>query len=391
MAKGDKSSIAILHHLRWISALLVGYSHIRQNLLLDYADLRYPGILDKAIFAFANFGHAGVIIFFVLSGYLVGGKAVALFQLEAIATEWPHFLADRFSRIFVVLLPTLLLCFLLLLFLRIEAPNAVFMKSGHWGWAMKYAIDGDFSLFRWLNAICLLNELNASTLYIDSPLWSLTYEWFYYMAALGVVLALRKVLSPASLLIMGYAAALFAWALISNREILFLGLVWSMGAVANIAFKQRVLEHPALQKLGIFLVLGLLVIVRFMSLNDLLLGAAVAFMIAHRNWAEWRGGEHWGKKLAAFSYSFYLVHFPITILVLGFLYRFDHLRHRLPLDAKGIGIAFATLVGAIVFARIFACLTEDRTRAVRNLLWRPAARLPNPLPPNATNERIQKA
>lgn len=393
MSQGRKSSIAILHHLRWISALLVAYSHIRQNLLLDYTDLRHPGILGKAIFAFANFGHAGVIIFFVLSGYLVGGKAIALFYSDFVTTEWPHFLADRFSRIFMVLWPALLCCFLLLLLLHAEAPGAAFMKSARWGWAMPNAIDGDFSSFRWLNAIFLLNEFNSSTLDIDSPLWSLAYEWFYYMAALGAVLALRKVFSPASLLVICYAAALFLWALIFHREILYLGLVWLMGAVANIAFKRRMLTNPIYLWAGIGLFLGLLglMLIRFMILNDLVLGTAVAFLIAHRNWAEWRGGEHWGEKLSAFSYSFYVVHFPITILVLGALYRFDHLQHRLALDAKGIGIAVGTLAGAIVFARIFAFFTEKRTRFVRNLLWPKGPRQTPSLPQNANLESIQEA
>lgn len=372
MDQSRKASITVLHHMRWVAAFMVAYSHVRQNLLVDYADLPHPGIVDKLLFAFSNYGFAGVIIFFVLSGFLVGEKAIGLFNSPAIATEWPYFLADRFSRIFVVLWPTLLLCLVLLLFLFAAAANAPFMTAAHWGWAMQQPIESDSSPFRWFNAAVLLNEFNSETLTLDSPLWSLAYEWFYYMAALGIVLALRRVHSPAALAIIAYAAVLFVAALVNNREILYLGVVWLLGVGANVLFRQHVLKIPFLRWLGLALVIGSLIAVRFMTVNPLVLGAAVAFMIAHCGWAQWRGGARWGEKLASFSYSFYLVHFPITLLVLGLLYRFDHLRHRLPLDAKGIGIAFATLAGAIVFARLFAFCTEDRTRMVRNWLWRPA-------------------
>ncbi len=101
------------------------------------------------------------------------------------------------------------------------------------------------------------------------------------------------------------------------------------------------------------------------------LGALISFMIAHRGWADWRRGSVWGEKLAAFSYSFYVVHFPITVVVLGLLFRLGGIRHRLPLDAKGLAVALATLAVAIVFARIFAFFTEDRTLAVRHIMLGP--------------------
>jgi peptidoglycan/LPS O-acetylase OafA/YrhL len=373
-----------MHHLRWIAALLVGYSHIRQNLLVDYSGLRHPGIVDKAIFALANYGHAGVVIFFVLSGYLVGGKAISLFQSDSVATEWQHFFADRFSRIFVVLLPALILSFAVLLYLRTEAANAPFMTSAHWGWAMSAPIDSDFSLRRWVSASILLNEFISKSLAVDSPLWSLAYEWFYYMAALGLVLAARKVFSLAALVAITYAAVLFALALIFNSHILFLGLLWLFGVIAKVVFDRHFLKRSFAQWLGITLFLGLMVVDRVVSVNDMLLGFAVAFMIAHSKWADWRAGERWGMRLAAFSYSFYVVHFPITLFVLGLLYQFDHIQRRLPLDGKGLAIAGGTLVATIISSRIFAFFTEDRTGFIRRKIWLPATKEPVTLPQDSS-------
>jgi peptidoglycan/LPS O-acetylase OafA/YrhL len=380
MSQAPKPSITILNHLRWLAALMVAYSHVRQNILIDHSDVPHPGLFDQVMFFFDAYGHAGVIIFFVLSGFLVGGKAITLLESKSIATEWPHFLADRFSRIFVVLWPALLLCLALLRLLHGLAPNAPFMTSGDWGWAMQYPLNGDFSIFRWVNAALLLNQFNAITPNINSPLWSLAYEWLYYMAALGIVLVVRRVFSRASLLVIGYAATLFIWALVFNHLCLVYGCIWLLGVGSGFVFNRSWLTSEALWRVGIAAFFIAFFLARWGLSKDFLLGSVVAFMIANRNWAEWRYFERLGKELASFSYSFYLVHFPFTVLVLGLLFHFGHLRHRLPPDANGIGIAAATLLGAGFFAKLFALCTEDRTPLVRRWLWRSPAGRADSLP-----------
>jgi peptidoglycan/LPS O-acetylase OafA/YrhL len=62
--------------MRWLAAFMVAISHIRQNILLDYVNVKHPSILDKLIFAVTAYGHAGVVVFFVLSGFLVGGLLI---------------------------------------------------------------------------------------------------------------------------------------------------------------------------------------------------------------------------------------------------------------------------------------------------------------------------
>jgi peptidoglycan/LPS O-acetylase OafA/YrhL len=97
---------------------------------------------------------------------------------------------------------------------------------------------------------------------------------------------------------------------------------------------------------------------------------ATAFVIANRDWASWKMGASWGDKLAGFSYSFYLTHFPVTVAVLGILYRCGITAQRLPLNGVSLAIMLFTFAAAVSAARLFAFVTEDRTRDIRNLLLR---------------------
>jgi peptidoglycan/LPS O-acetylase OafA/YrhL len=54
--------------------------HLRNAMLVDYAELVHPSIAIKIFYAITSFGHQAVMIFFVLSGYFVGGGRVALWS-----------------------------------------------------------------------------------------------------------------------------------------------------------------------------------------------------------------------------------------------------------------------------------------------------------------------
>ena len=59
--------------LRGLSALVVCLGHLRNAILVDGSDLIHPSITLKAFYFITGFGHQAVMVFFVLSGYFVGG------------------------------------------------------------------------------------------------------------------------------------------------------------------------------------------------------------------------------------------------------------------------------------------------------------------------------
>jgi peptidoglycan/LPS O-acetylase OafA/YrhL len=377
-------SVAFLHHLRWLAAAAVAVSHIRQNLIAGNEQEAHHGILTTVVFSVSDFGGAAVMVFFVLSGFLVGGKALDLFQSSSVARDWPHFLVDRFSRTFVVLWPALALAGGAMLLLRVIAPDAPFMTSAHWGPALYRPINGDISVQSWLGAAALVNGLASPMLQINGPLWSLAFEWFYYMAALALILGIRGVFSVGAVGIMVYAVILLGLGLIFNSDMIVWTLVWLMGVASRFAFDREVLRGAVLRIGALVILLTILVENHMHGVSNLLIGLATAFVIANRDWASWKMGASWGEKLAGFSYSFYLTHFPITIAILGILYRCGITAQRLPLNGVSLFIMLLTFASAVGVARLFALVTEDRTRDVRDLLLRQFkldTRRPNTLPP----------
>ena len=100
-----------LRFLLWVSALAVLVGHLRAFLFVPYPHVQSPGFLLKLFYLLTGFGHEAVMVFFVLSGYLVGSGVVE--KVRAGVFSWKPYLVNRISRLYPVLLGTLLLAWLL--------------------------------------------------------------------------------------------------------------------------------------------------------------------------------------------------------------------------------------------------------------------------------------
>src|ERR1700753_961671 len=71
----NKALSHFLNFSRALAAVLVLFFHIRTALVVPYDSLQVHNWLTRTLFAATSFGHDAVIIFFVLSGYLVGARS----------------------------------------------------------------------------------------------------------------------------------------------------------------------------------------------------------------------------------------------------------------------------------------------------------------------------
>jgi peptidoglycan/LPS O-acetylase OafA/YrhL len=363
----------LLAHLRWISALAVVLSHVSQDILSkpNYSPQinRFPDKLQmKDIFRPDGFGHAAVVVFFVLSGFLVGGKLIELWHSDNLRLDWWRFFVDRVARIFTVLWPAALFTALILVALIFLAPDAPFVRQGGWAYDLTAPLTSDLSLKKWLGVITVTNELLVPTITVNGPLWSLSYEWSYYMLALAAVLALRSYSSPGALAIIAYGAVLLLLALHNQPDVLFAGISWLAGWVARMAFDRNLMRGWILQALGPLLVVTILIVDHRHPLPDPVLGIALAVMIAHPRWTDFTFAARTGTKLANFSYSLYLTHFPVLLALMAVLNAIGLLPKPLPHTLRSGAIAAAMTLIIILCARCFAWLTEDRTIAVRKFI-----------------------
>jgi peptidoglycan/LPS O-acetylase OafA/YrhL len=337
----------------------------------------------------SGYGHAAVIVFFVISGFLVGGRAYDLMVSDDVRTDWTIFLIDRFTRIFLVLIPALAVTAIALAVLVSLHPVEPFLFGRDDGYSLPTPMADDFHWERWFGAVFLVNGFMTPTLNSNAPLWSLAYEWFYYIAALTFVLLYRRVFTRGGLLLVAYATVLLVLSILCNSDIVLSGFIWLLGGAARLALRYRLVSSRLTQYLGISFVLALTVTERFHEVPGIIWGVGIAFMIANTRWTDWHVAPKLADRLAGFSYSLYVTHFPVMLVSMGILYTVGVLPHRLPYSSSSVAIMFGILIATIIVARGFAYFTEDRTKSVRNRLLRFVQKGENPGTP--TEDQNKKA
>ena len=88
--------------LRGLAALDVAAAHLRSQLYPAFELVEEPPVLFMGIAFMAGFAHLSVVVFFVLSGWLVGGSL-----LDRIVGERAlrNYAIDRITRLWIVLVP----------------------------------------------------------------------------------------------------------------------------------------------------------------------------------------------------------------------------------------------------------------------------------------------
>lgn len=202
-----------LDALRFIAAFMVLLSHARNTFFPAFGDLPVgqQNIFSMAFTMFCRMGHEAVIVFFVLSGFLVGGRGFERMKNDTMNVG--SYAIDRFARI----IPPLLAAIIFYYITSLVIPGTPF------SWVT--AIGNLFSL----QGICCKS--------LVSPFWSLSYEvWFYIiLGALAVLLKAKK----DGKIILGlivFVAATSVFVLGLKMHYL---LIWMMGAVAYLARPQK--------------------------------------------------------------------------------------------------------------------------------------------------------
>ena len=126
--QNTKSHYYWLDALRFIAAFMVLLSHARNTFFPAYADLPagQHNIFSMAFTMFCRMGHEAVIVFFVLSGFLVGGRGLE--RIQGGSMNVGSYAIDRFARI----CPPPPCGYFVLLYNEFSHTwNAIFMGNGH--------------------------------------------------------------------------------------------------------------------------------------------------------------------------------------------------------------------------------------------------------------------
>jgi peptidoglycan/LPS O-acetylase OafA/YrhL len=317
---------AHLDLVRGLAAAAVAFQHLRSLLLLDWPQTTEHSYFAAIFYFLGKFGHPAVIVFFVLSGFLVGSSGLR--SVEKRTWSLPRFLLHRFLRLEIVLLPALLIG-LLCDSAGMHLFNALLYKGGwhllvHWG-------PVDLSWRTFLGNAAFVQGILVPTFGSNSPLWSLSYEfWYYVLFGLLATAAVRNARLWVRVLmaLLAIGVSWFAgFAIVSLAPLWFLGLgiyLLPRRELSNQARRWLVVTTTLVFLTFVGLVYGtrapIEVLTRPLTI-DLVTGilfSLMLFAILHANEAQprYRQTAHW---IAAPTYTLYTNHMPAMTLLLAWI------------------------------------------------------------------------
>lgn len=349
--------------LRALAAATVLLSHWRALLFVDYPALHAHRLLLAIPYVISGAGHQAVIIFFVLSGYLIGSSVVR--NLRRGRWEWREYLFQRLTRLWIVLLPALVLC-ALLDGVGLASHLAPLLYHGEVRNHVTPDVAATHGLREFVSNMFFLQQTSSPTYGSDGPLWSLANEFWYYLMFPCALIAIRRGVRWWSRLLHGMALVLMLMLL--SHAIVGLFPAWLAGAA--LAF----FDLPALPRWSRPVVIAAYVPVFFFfakahfipyRFSDYLLTAAtiplMLCLLSYRSAAEETRWVGVARRSAGFSYTVYLVHVPFLTLVTALLLH----NSRWQPSAEHFGAALGILALAVAYAYGVASLTEFHTTELR--------------------------
>jgi len=345
-----------LDTVRVLAAFSVVFTHLRQFFLVPYAQAGH-GVLVDFLYIDHYLARAGVMCFFVLSGYLVGTSVIR--SIAAGRWSWRDYLTQRLTRLEIVLIPSLLLTAVL----------------DHFGNQISSVYTQDMERYTWLNfggcALFLQHLLDRVTPFgCNGPLWSLSYEFWYYVlfAAIAVMLSGKTRFLPMAVLT---AALLY----LMKGPILELFPCWCGGVLAGYLGQTVPLRSAALRRLLVAVsVVSIFIVVLAAGAHriqgnaaDYALSALTVLLIWACLCSQQRAGRYAViiTLFSEFSYSLYLTHSPVlrfleSVWLGNTLWKPDTLHTVLLIVPFLIAMAFAYL-----FYRLFEANTDRARRWIK--------------------------
>jgi peptidoglycan/LPS O-acetylase OafA/YrhL len=382
--------------LRTVAAVLVVLSHARALFFRDFADVPHTPV-TSAFYVVTGLGHQAVMVFFVLSGFWVGGSVIGAVRQGTFG--WADYAIRRLSRLWVVVLPGILLtagC----AFATLHFFGNSDVAQGDPGYHDVAAADLESRLgpVAALGNAFFLQGIHVPTYGSNGPLWSLSYEFWYYAMFPLLVLALlasRSWVRVLSVLLLAGCAALVGW------DVMAYFPVWLLGAAVAMAQPRlrSLTERMSSKGLRVLRSGALLALVASMAMaavgalgnaGDAVVAIATAvLLVALLGDVRPRGVR--GKMFRAVgryadaSFSLYVIHLPLLVLLAAAV--LPRVVDRWAPDPASYLLFAAMAAGTLAVGWLFARVTEFHTGSIRR--WaaarlgvrRPGASRPVDAPP----------
>lgn len=366
--------------LRGLAALVVAVAHLRAAMYPGLRGIADPPLWFKGLAFVSGFAHQAVLVFFVISGWLVGGSLLNRIDQPR---PFANYAIDRVTRLWTVLIPTFLLTLLFA-----SATGAVSFRGIDFSPANQYSATTFVGNLVGLQHV-LLRDFGG-----NFPLWSLANETWYYL------------LFP--LLMVAYTTSRHAVKLVSLSTFLFLCfwlpagivgyfLIWLLG----VGFSRIRIDCGnalrwcwallTLVGAGYFRLTGELDAFEIHTLGqDIVCSILYLVLLSSLQFEASKSSklkkplQSTGKFFAEFSFSLYVLHLPLIGLLryLSSTYLGIHqLSPAVPLHSL---IYFGMLLTLMISAYLSYLLFESKTYRIRDAAKRLFLQAPVPRPARST-------
>jgi peptidoglycan/LPS O-acetylase OafA/YrhL len=307
----NRSRNSILDIIRGLAALEVAMGHLRAFLFDGYSSLEHAGILTNVFYYLTGFTHQSVTVFFVLSGYLVGGSVLAA-RSEGFFLRYS---VQRLSRLWIVLLPCLVATAAWNI-LGYHAGGAEFL-NGKLDSHTFIVLPVHTDIRTFMGNLFFLQTIVTPVYGDNIPLWSLANEFWYYVIFPLLYFGIKKE-TRNTWIIRGLCIALGIAILIALPWGIRLGFVAWLAGTAVAACEKHGIDKIFCSKWYGFTALlacgGLFAYSRQVRIPDYMLGLgfAVAMPVFLRCPSPPKMVAALAAWLADFSYTLYLAHFPLV-------------------------------------------------------------------------------
>lgn len=360
---------------RAAAAIVVVAEHVRAFVFMNFSETVNPSWTWKAFYFLTGLGHHAVMVFFVLSGFLVGGHVYT--SIVEAKWSWAEYLVKRLTRLWIVLLPALILT---------DVWDQIGIRLTHspmyFGALHDYYLstpqrgeqDVIYSLSTSMFNLFFLQTVNipyigiVPTFGTNGPLWSLANEFWYYILFPLILIPLwsrGRTAAPGFLMLA--AAMIIGVAL--PRTIILSASIWLMGAAVYVFNRTVALPRTAYWAIGwasVALFVLALIVTRAMEpglRSDLFVGVTFSALLVALVRSTSANGPivAMSRHMANFSYTLYLTHFPLAALLACLVLK----NRRLEPSPTAFLLFASAVVLLVIYAYGISLLFENNTQAVQ--------------------------
>lgn len=354
----------LISALRSIAALQVVAAHLRGELFPSLKTVADPSLWYQALAFFTGFSHIAVVIFFLLSGWLVGGS---LLNKLGEPNCMMSYAIDRLTRMWIVLVPAFVLTLAIGTITQTVDPGRI-----------SYAADNEYSWSTFWGNLFGLQGMAVPRFGGNFSLWSLSNEMWYY--ALFPLLLLPVIGHRGITKVAGLAAcAVIGYLLLFDLMLYF--LMWLLGVLFS---RIRIVLGRAARYVLIAVIVALAVHFRMSGsigtlvaatfTEDLLFSVLFLCLLSSLQFPADRARignrlAHFAGLLAPFSFTLYVIHYPLIHLA-EFLYEPIGAQTLSTSDPASLLVYAGLFVAIVAFAYLFHLPFEAHTYRLRRFVKR---------------------